>query len=519
MNRSRRELLAGLGAAAAIGACGSRPGRRRDAPRDRDPPSVIAVGSGDVDGRRAVIWARASAPGRMQLAWRRTADRADQERRVLGPAIGAGSGLCGAIDVGDLPPGDIEYRVIVEDERGRAGTAASGRLRVRTAGDPIAIAWSGDVGGQGWGIDRARGGMTLFEVMRRAAPDLFVHSGDAIYADDPLPADIGLADGTRWTNVVTPARSRVAETLDEFRANFDYNLLDDHYRRFLAEVPVVAQWDDHETLNNWWPGEQLDDPRRRERDVDVLAARARRAFLDHFPVRRAGGRIHRLIQPHPEIAIAVLDARSFRGPNGDGLDSVPGPGVALLGAAQAGWLVDALARSRATWKIVACDQPISTIIGDGDAIDPGGSVRRLHEGTGQGDAGLPRGREHEIAAILAQLAARRVTNVVWVTADVHYAAAHRYDPARARFTGFAPFWELIAGPIHAGVFSANPVDPTFGPEIAFQRSIPPELEGAGPASGLMSFGMLTFDPRTRALAIALRGQDGATLWSIELPPA
>jgi len=34
-----------------------------------------------------------------------------------------------------------------------------------------------------------------------------------------------------------------------------------------------------------------------------------------------------------------------------------------------------------------------------------------------------------------------VANVVWVTADVHYAAAHRYDPNHAVFQDFSPFWE------------------------------------------------------------------------------
>ena len=36
-----------------------------------------------------------------------------------------------------------------------------------------------------------------------------------------------LDDGTLWRNLVTPAKSKVAETLDEFRGNYLYNLLDD----------------------------------------------------------------------------------------------------------------------------------------------------------------------------------------------------------------------------------------------------------------------------------------------------
>ena len=54
--------------------------------------------------------------------------------------------------------------------------------------------------------------------------------------------------------------------------------------------------------------------------------------------------------------------------------------------------------------------------------------------------------------------------MVWITGDVHYAAAHHYHPERARFTDFDPFWEFVAGPPHAG---------TFGPTCSTRRSAPP----------------------------------------------
>ena len=120
----------------------------------------------------------------------------------------------------------------------------------------------------------------------------------------------------------------------------------------------------------------------------------------------------------------------------------------MLGAAQAAWLVETLAASRARWKIVACDQPIALVIGDGD---------ERQEGFANDDGGPPLGRELELAGVLAALKARGVHNVAWITADVHYAAAHHFDPARARGVDFDPFWEFVAGPIHAG---------TFGPERA-----------------------------------------------------
>ena len=43
---------------------------------------------------------------------------------------------------------------------------------------------------------------------------------------------------------------------------------------------------------------------------------------------------------------------------------------------------------------------------------------------------------------------------------MHYTAAHYYDPNKAQFQDFEPFWEFVSGPLHAG---------TFGPERAGQH--------------------------------------------------
>lgn len=106
--------------------------------------------------------------------------------------------------------------------------------------------------GQGWGIDEARGGLRIYDALRRAEPDVFVHSGDNIYADQPLLAEVKLDDGTIWKNVVTEAKSKVAETLDEFRGCFAYNMLDPHAQKFGSSVPLITQWDDHEVVDNWF---------------------------------------------------------------------------------------------------------------------------------------------------------------------------------------------------------------------------------------------------------------------------
>ena len=66
--------------------------------------------------------------------------------------------------------------------------------------------------------------------------------------------------------LVADGVAKVAETLDEFRGRYRYNLLDEHLRRFAAQVPQLWQWDDHEVVNNWSPGKDLRaDPRQGQR--------------------------------------------------------------------------------------------------------------------------------------------------------------------------------------------------------------------------------------------------------------
>jgi alkaline phosphatase D len=447
-----------------------------------------------------------------------TTESFSNARRVRGPVASADSGLTARVSVGDLRPGqDVFYRVRFEDPSDSriASEPVVGRFRTPPgAGRAVRIAWSADTVGQGWGIDTARGGMRLFETMRQAEPDLFVNVGDTIYADQPVRETVTLDDGTTWRNIVTPAKSKPAETLDEFRGCHLYNRLDEHYRRFAEEVGLVAMWDDHEVRDNWYPTQILGERAPyAEKRVDVLAARARQAFLEHYPIALDGSgeaRIYRSAPFGPLVDVFALDMRSYRAPNSENRQPAPGPDTAFLGAAQTRWLADALSRSRATWKVVAADMPLGLVVGH----QPG-----FHEAVANADNGGPLGRELEIAELLKTLKARGVRNVVWVTADVHYCAAHHYDPARTKGLDFEPFWEFVAGPAHAGTFAPNPLDATFGPEVRFS-GVPPDLPpNRPPSAGLQFFGLLEVDPRTRVLTVSLVNAAGARVFSTELPPA
>jgi alkaline phosphatase D len=474
------------------------------APRVESKPLRVTHGvqSGDVQSGRALVWARCNEPARMVVEWD-TSERFTQPRRVAGPVVGATTDHAATIALDGLPDGQtVCYRVRFEREAARGASAwVAGRFATPRA-DRFRFAWTGDTCGQGFGRNPAWGGLRGYEAIRRARPAFFLHSGDLIYADNPILAEQTLADGRVWRNVTNERVARVAEALDDFRARFAYNLEDDHVRALAVEVPILAQWDDHETHNNWWPGQTLEDDRyHSERRASVLSARARQAMVEWTPV--PAGPVHRVIHYGPMLDVIVLDCRSFRTPN----DANRGDAGTMLGSEQARWFVDAVAGSRARWKIIACDQPLGLVIGDG----PDNS---RNEGFANGD-GPPLGRERELAGILAALRERGARNLTWLTADVHYAAAHHYDPARAIGATFDPFWEFVAGPIHAGTFGPNALDPTFGPEVAFQWAPSPGQANLAPWDGLQSFG--TVDVTADALAIALVGIDGRERYRVELP--
>ncbi|MGY4297718.1 phosphodiesterase/alkaline phosphatase D-like protein [Bradyrhizobium sp. i1.4.4] len=105
----------------------------------------------------------------------------------------------------------------------------------------------------------------------------------------------------------------------------------------------------------------------------------------------------------------------------------------ILGAEQLAWLKRELAASRATWKVIAADLPIGLVSLDAVALGNGAPDRR----------------EHEVADLLASIKHAGVRNIVWLTADMHYTAAHYYDPNKAQFQDFEPFWEFVSGPLPA----------------------------------------------------------------------
>ncbi|NER04844.1 MAG: alkaline phosphatase, partial [Okeania sp. SIO3C4] len=279
------------------------------------PQIPYGVASGDISGGgRAVIWSRSDRPARMIVEYA-TNESFQNSEKIIGSAALETTDFTAKVNLSGLPTSEqIFYRVSFQDlsDINIYSVPVIGKFRtVPKSGQDIFFAWSGDTAGQGWGINSEWGGMKIYEIIRQLNPDFFIHCGDYIYADGPIKSEVQLDDGNVWRNLTTPEKSKVAETLKEFRGNYIYNLLDENVRRFNAEVPQIVQWDDHETTNNWYPTEKLlNDDRYKVKSVALLAARGKRAFLEYTPIGINGNdpeRIYRSFNYGPLLDIMMLD--------------------------------------------------------------------------------------------------------------------------------------------------------------------------------------------------------------------
>ena len=344
---------------------------------------------GDVSTSNAVLWARSSGEGRLCAQLRGRRDRGNHPRSWIirqtlhGAYAREATDFTAKINAQHLPAG-TRFAVTIgfEDDNGTLGETQDGWFstapaltgrRNHHAPRAQSFVWSGDTAGQGWGINEEIGGMRAYAAMHATNPDFFIHSGDTIYADGPIQAEVVEPDGQIWRNLVTEEVSKVAETLTSTAAGTATTRWIRNVRAMYSGSSGDCPVDDHETHNNWWPGEIIDDERYTVRDINTLAARGRQAWQDYQPIAdpralRPGtgfeaARIYRKISRGPALDLFALDMRSSKGENTAGME---GKSTSILGEDQLNWLVDSQL-SIATWKVILNDLPLGIIVPDGKA--------------------------------------------------------------------------------------------------------------------------------------------------------
>lgn len=174
-------------------------------------------------------------------------------------------------------------------------------------------------------------------------------------------------------------RGGSAGTLEEFWQKYRTNRSDPFSQHCFNTTSVYALWDDHEVADDFLP----DHP---------LAPIGLKAFLDYWPIRRntfEPRRIYRAVHWGRALELFLLDGRQYRDPNHE----------SLLGQRQRQWLLDGLAKSTATFKFIATPVPMA-----------GGGSDRWD--------GYPKERSE----ILNYINDKKLSGVVFLSADLHYAA-------------------------------------------------------------------------------------------------
>lgn len=441
------------------------------------------IASGDVTNHSAQIWVRTQVPNQVELTWWpqgvtrggrevSLSSRGQQESILV--ETNANQDFTVIIPVKGLEPGtSYGYKVRVLSSAGKTmeGKAYSQMGQFSTLPDPqihtpFRFIWSGDLGGQGH-CRKMEDGYLIFDTIRDSDPSFAILLGDLAYADNRCPSPPNL-----------PGSDFIARSLADFRAKHRYQHEDPAFQRFLATIPVYSVWDDHEVANNF---SGMNEP---------LMPLGRQAFREYWPLEGQEGDPHRMfrqVQYGADIEIFLLDTRQYRSSN----SKRDGPHKTMLGQDQLGWLIKGLRQSSATWKVIVTSVPLA--------------IQKEGEGNQGGNDSWARGKTgtgffHELQFIVSQILVRQVSNVVWLSGDVHFAQANVYDPNK---DGVPDFHEFIAGPLSAATRSApNPL-PDLNPTTLYS------------GGGFTNFGVIQGDQH--ALTVQFKDVTGTVRFEYRIP--
>lgn len=460
----------------------------------------------------AVLWARAPAEGSITFA--------------LEPAVSGGPWTVAADPARDLtasqairglsPATRYTVRATFNPTKGHSSQPVQASFRTAPAPEavsPVRFAMSGDLGGQGrcrrLGPDGAELGYPIFSAIAALKPDFFVMNGDQIYADNACKPEGPGGDEQSWKNLPGPLRGvgdqdvsweDAAALRQIYWEHWRYNRGDLHYQSMLSGTVLYSQWDDHEIINDHGMAWDAWRPSSARPGYRTLVEEGVAAFHAYNPVTTAGPAdrgIYRSVRWGADLELFFVDARSFRSLNA--APDSPEQSKTLLGETQRTWLIDALKRSDASFKVLSVDVPLAEPTGSEageyghDAWADGASDQTPDEGA------EATGFERELRGLLTELDQAHVQNLVFITTDVHFAQIARFSVDLDGDGQPLVFHEVIAGPLSAWTSAVLPADPSFSPDVLY-------AEG-----GLFNFAWFTVERRegVPTLVAQIRGEDGA----------
>jgi len=421
---SRRGLLKGASASALLAALMPVASRSVWAnPVFATNPFSLGVASGDPLPDGVVLWTRIAPDplngGGMpmqpvQVRWEISGDDRFRAIAQKGEAYARPElGHSVHVEVGGLEPGrPYWYRFHVGRE-----TSPVGRTKTAPAPGSIpAVLRFANAGCQRY----EDGYFTAFGHLARETLDFVFHYGDYIYE---------YRERNSAARRVRETRGDEIYTVVDYRNRYALYKLEPELQAAHAAHPFLSSFDDHEVDNNW-AGEHSEENGSDAHPVAVppeyFALRKQMAFhawYENMPVRRAqlprGPQIqaYRRLRYGQLAEINVLDTRQYRDdqPCGDGTkEACPAllsPSAQILGVDQERWLLDGLAKSDATWNILAQQVMVMR--------------RDVSTGTGAPQFSMDKWDAYPAARdrLLRHVEAARTKGLVVLTGDVHNAWA------------------------------------------------------------------------------------------------
>lgn len=305
------------------------------------------LASGDPRPDQVLLWTRSPGEGdvplRLQVALDPGFAQLLVERDL--PAR-ADADHCLRVRVAGLQPGrDYHFRFLRQTAAGWR-SSPPGRTRTAPAPDAATDVRFGAISCQAY---EGRWYNTLHALLADP-PDFLLHLGDAIYENaadpsaPPAPRQVRLDDVAGAVVLGTGAeRHLAARSLDNYRQLHRTFRSDPLLRRLLAQVPLVATWDDHEYSDDCWQDATTDSEGRRDDRDRQRRRNAEQAYFEYMPVdidvARTGDdgaqsvdpgmlfphtRLWRELRFGRDLHLFVLDYRSMRADHLIPEDAFPG---------------------------------------------------------------------------------------------------------------------------------------------------------------------------------------------------
>lgn len=305
-----------------------------------------------------------------------------------------------------------------------------------------------------------------------------VHLGDYLYEGATDDAD----------RVRTHRPRREIESLADYRERHGQYKADRDLQDLHAAYPMIAVWDDHETVNDAWRDGAANHDPATEGPYAGRRARGHRAYDEWMPARLQGSvrlgdgdRLFRTVRFGRLADLHLLDLRSYRDEQVASMTdaaAIDDPDRTIIGRQQMDWIKGALSRSTAQWQLVGNPVMIAPLSIGGLPRPVAESVAGLLGGVVSAN-GTPLntdawdGYTDDRRELFDHIVADEISDVVFLTGDIHtgLAADLPLDKATYPVSGTAGV-ELVCASVTSDNFDESLGMPSTAVEAALRASNP-----------------------------------------------